>query len=71
MVSDPPTSEVTPNVIPAAASAIPKGRRRSLLRNTISSVAAITSKAAIKSPAIEPVISEARSSVTTGTPVTV
>ena len=58
-------------MIPTAASAIASGSSRSRLRNTSSSVAAITSSAAISSPAIEPVIVVARSLVTTGTPVTV
>ena len=58
-------------MIPAAASAIASGSSRRRLRNTISSVAAITSSAAISSPAIEPVIWLARSLITTGTPVTV
>ena len=43
-------------MIPAAASAIASGSSRRRLRKTISSVAAITSSAAISSPAIEPVI---------------
>ena len=67
----PPASDSAPNVIPAAASAIASGSSRSRLRNTISSVAAITSSAAISSPAIEPVICDARSLTTTGAPVTV
>ncbi len=70
-VSDAPSSDVKPNVIPTAASAIANGSKRSRLRKTTSSVAAITSSAAISRPEIEPVISEARSLVTTGTPVTV
>ena len=70
-MSEAPTSDMRPNVIPAAASATPSGNRRRRLRNTSSSVAAITSRAASSSQAIEPVISEARSLSTTGAPLTV
>jgi ABC-type transporter Mla subunit MlaD len=62
---------VTPNVMPTAASATASGSSRNRLRKTISSAAAITSTAATSRPAIEPVISDARSLVTTGTPLTV
>ena len=58
-------------MIPTAASAIASGSSRRRLRNTNSSTAAITSSAAIRSFEIEPVISDARSLVTTGTPLTV
>ena len=58
-------------MIPTAASAIASGSSRRRLRNTSSSTAAITSSAAISSFEIEPVMSEARSLVTTGTPLTV
>ena len=58
-------------MIPAAASAIPSGSSRGRFRNTSSSTTPITISAAASRPAIEPVIVEARSSVTTGTPETV
>ena len=71
IVSEPPNSDVAPNVIPTAASAIASGSSRSRLRNTSSSVIAITASAAPSSTAIDPVIVPARSLTTTGTPLTV
>ncbi len=66
-----PATVVSPNVIPAASSAMASGSRRSRLRNTIRSEAAMTSTAAISSLTIEPASEEARSLTTTGSPVTV
>jgi hypothetical protein len=71
IVSDAPTSDTSPNVIPAAASAIASGNNRGRFRNTSSNTTPITKIAAASSPAIDPVIVDARSLVTTGTPETV
>ncbi len=66
-----PRTANSPNVIATDASAIASGSRRSLRRNTTSSVSAMATSAAISRPTIDPVISFARSLVTTGTPLTV
>ena len=70
MVSDAPTRETAPKVIPAAASAIASGSSRRRRRKTISSTTAITSSAAIRSTPTDAVIVAARSFRTTGAPVT-
>ncbi len=66
-----PSNANSPNVIPAAASAIASGSSRRRFRNTISNVTAITSRTATSRPAIDPVIVVVSSLRTTGTPVTV
>ena len=75
MVNEAPTSRIPPNSRPQAASATPSGSsragRRAGLRNTSSSVAAITSNAAINSTTIECESWFVSPESTTGTPVTV
>ncbi len=58
-------------MIPAAASAINSGSNRSRLRNTSTSVSAITTSATINRTTIDREICDARSLTTTGAPVTV
>ena len=71
MVSDAPASDIPPKVSPAAARASARGSRRARARKTSVSAPAITRSEARSSTPIEPVSERARSSTTTGAPLTV
>jgi hypothetical protein len=71
IVSGAPTAAIAPNVIATAPIATTSGTSRRRRRKASASTPAITTSATTSSRATEPASVSARSSASTGTPVTV